>query len=1140
MQNTLTSCACLRAALLAMSILASLTLQAQTTRNVTIEILGVGAASLLGGDLTDPENDGDDSVGAATSPTWNWAEITSSHESDFQGGENSFNIFDNKVGGGNDKWCCDDPTPDNPVWVAVKFRQPISLTHFTVTSGNDTPTRDPTDWAIQGSNDGQNYRDIFRFVDTVVPWTARNQVVKFTLPFAAPPYSYIRYIAYDTPAPLHQINEIEYFGRAAQEAITVEVRVADGLDDSEEHLTEANAIDITSSDLELGAEGGGADVQAIGIRFRNVDVPAGATITKAYIQFTVDESDTEETSVRIFGELSGNPVEYNTNAGDITSRKKTTAFVDWNNIPVWDDASIGSAGPDQRTPDLSAIVRELVGQVGQSGWTAKNAMSFIIMPNPGGERTAEAFNGEAPAAPLLHIEYGPPGGLPDADKDGIPDEVELVFGFNPNDAADAAQDFDKDGVSNLNEYLAGTDPVDVTKPTVVSIAASSTFEQVTITFSEEVDPATATAIANYSISPSLAVTAATYNRKVVTLTTAKQTPGATAYTVTIKGVKDSSKNEVATDTKALFYSYLLTRNGVLKFSYWTGISGTPIDNLLNDANYPGSPTGVGTVFSLNSRDFFPGDGLENYGAVMEGYITPAESGDYEFFLRSDDASQLYLSTDDKEANLALIAEELDCCDAFMEPSTGDAATTAAPTALVAGRKYFIRVIYKEGGGGDYAQVAWRKTTDKTPAGSLQPISGRFLSAAVDLPAPAEGAFTIQSPGTNARNVKPAGPITIAHRDGKTEWTAANVSLKVDGVTVAPTFTKAGNVATIEYQPSPMFASKSPHTVALGYLDPGGNPATLQWSFEIAEYKGPIKDTVKGYEGIILGSAKLTDDKGGFSGKAGDLAVDFGRGTGQSVLISDASFMNAAAAGDKMTFSLWAKKYDIANNSAFWADSPSSSSGMRGAQAHVPWSNNNVYFDTAGCCDAALQRINAGIDTFASYTGDIAWWTNSWHHFAFVKDTTKKQIWIDGQVFLEGENTSPLPTDFARIWIGAEGGGPNAGTANNFHGLEDDFAIFGSALSEADIKKLAAGASPPSLGAAANLVAYWDFNSLPVEAAKFTKIARNLDGSITLEWTGGGTLEAATSITGPWQAVAGATSPYKFTPTASQMFGRIRR
>jgi len=1147
---------------------------AQTTANVKVEILGTGTASLIGGDLTDPENDGEDALGAATSPTWNWAEITSSHESDFEGGENAFNIFDNKVGGGNDKWCCDDPTPGNPVWVAVKFRQAVSLTHFTVTSGNDTPSRDPTDWAIQGSSDGSNYTDIYRFVDTTVPWDARNQVVKFTLPFPSQPYTWIRYIAYDTPGTLHQINEIEYFGSvggAGGDAPIKKGLIAywefegnfkdsigkfEGTPQGTEPIPFVNgksgfgkAIKLNGEDQEVEVSGGEPDDLAF----------QGGTISIAG-WFKVDAFDTSWQALIAKGEGSNWRVHRRggqsgfSYAGGIGEGPAGSPVDDgqWHHFVAISDhtaANFGTAlyidgdqySVNPNPPNLAANgKRVLIGENPDAvnrEWEGEiddiAIWNRVLTEAEIGQLYAKGAG--KPLSELLRAVVG------DADRDGIPDAAEIAFGFNPNDPTDAAKDFDKDGVSNLDEYKAGTDPIDITKPKVVSVLASPTFTQVKITFSEEVDPATATATANYSITPSLAVTAAAYNRKVVTLTTAKQTPGATAYTVSIKGVRDTSKNEVAADTKSLFYSYILARAGVLKFSWWTGISGNPVDNLLNDPRYPASPTEVGTVFSFNSRDIFPTDALEQYGAVIEGFITPTESASYDFFLRSDDASQLFLSSDDKEANAVMIAEETGCCGAFMEPSTGDAATTAAPIALVAGRKYFIRAIYKEGGGGDFCQVAWRKTTDKTAAAALIPIPGQFLSAAEDLPVPAEGAFVTQSPGTNARNVKPSNPITIVHRDGKTEWTAANVTLKFNGAEVKPIFSKVGSLATIEYKPPALLASKSTHTVSLGYRDPGGNPAALDWSFEVTVYAGPVKDLVKGYEGLILGSAKLTADKGGFSGKAGDYAIDFGRGSGQSVLVYDASFMNAAAAGDKMTFAMWVKKYDIANNSAFWADSPSSSSGQRGAQAHAPWSNNNVYFDTAGCCDGTTQRINAGIDTFPDYTGDISWWTNAWHHFAFAKDASRKQIWINGKLFLEGDNTNPLPTDFARIWIGAEGGGPNAGTANNIHGLIDDFAIFGSALAEADIKKLAAGGSPSTLGATTKLVAYWDFNgALPVEAPKFTRIARNPDGSITIEWTGGGTLEAATSITGPWQAVTGAASPFKFAPTGSQQYGRIRR
>jgi len=58
--------------------------------------------------------------------------------------------------------------------------------------------------------------------------------------------------------------------------------------------------------------------------------------------------------------------------------------------------------------------------------------------------------------------------LTDTDGDGMPDEWELFHNFDPTDPTDAALDPDQDGVSNLDEYLAGTDPLD--RETILDLA----------------------------------------------------------------------------------------------------------------------------------------------------------------------------------------------------------------------------------------------------------------------------------------------------------------------------------------------------------------------------------------------------------------------------------------------------------------------------------------------------------------------------------------------------------------------------------------------------------------------------------------------------------------------------------------------
>ena len=132
----------------------------------------------------------------------------------------------------------------------------------------------------------------------------------------------------------------------------------------------------------------------------------------------------------------------------------------------------------------------------------------------------------------------------------------------------------------------------------------------------------------------------------------------------------------------------------LKFSVYENLPGIQIADLFA-GSFPNNPDQVHYLSAFDTRTVFPDNSLNNYGASIEGWITPAETGSYEFFMRSDDAGELWLSNDASESNLRLIAEELDCCDPFQEPDTGDLATSL-PISLQAGKSYFVSLLYKEG------------------------------------------------------------------------------------------------------------------------------------------------------------------------------------------------------------------------------------------------------------------------------------------------------------------------------------------------------------------------------------------------------------------------------------------------------------
>ena len=225
-------------------------------------------------------------------------------------------------------------------------------------------------------------------------------------------------------------------------------------DDVEELTSSTGFLQRGSTDLELMYDG--SINQTVGLRFSDIQVPSGALITNAYIQFQADESSSVQTNIKIEGHNSGNSWAWITEgAGDfwgVSLRDRTTTSVDWNNIPAW---TTGDKGADQRTPDLSSIVQELVDRI---DYENGNALTFILSTTTANSRrVAESFEGDNVNAPTLIVEWDIP--VPSGDyivKVSDENFVGLTTTLSPTQISGLSQGSNH---SNIDFLMCGDSPL---------------------------------------------------------------------------------------------------------------------------------------------------------------------------------------------------------------------------------------------------------------------------------------------------------------------------------------------------------------------------------------------------------------------------------------------------------------------------------------------------------------------------------------------------------------------------------------------------------------------------------------------------------------------------------------------------------
>jgi uncharacterized protein (DUF1800 family) len=163
-------------------------------------------------------------------------------------------------------------------------------------------------------------------------------------------------------------------------------------------------------------------------------------------------------------------------------------------------------------------------------------------------------------------------------------------------------------------------------------------------------------------------------------------------------------------------------SGVLR-EVWNQLDGTTVADLTLSENFPSAP--VLRVVDANFAS--PINWGDSYGLRMRAFLTPTTSGNYTFYVSGDDNCELWLSPDESPTNRSRIA----AFSGFTNPLqwTKYAGQKSVEVALVAGRRYYIEALMKEGFGADHLAVGWAAST----GGAVSVIPGSVLTP-FELPA----------------------------------------------------------------------------------------------------------------------------------------------------------------------------------------------------------------------------------------------------------------------------------------------------------------------------------------------------------------------------------------------------------------------
>lgn len=132
---------------------------------------------------------------------------------------------------------------------------------------------------------------------------------------------------------------------------------------------ENDSIDkLDDDDLDMGWEGEDLNIMTTFTRFRDVEIPQGATILSAILTIYAHEDEVDEAIITVYGEASDSSVSVIEEEA-LSDRLFTTASVPWICSDLW------TMWQPYNSPDLSSIIQEIVNR---SNWKSGNSLTLFF------------------------------------------------------------------------------------------------------------------------------------------------------------------------------------------------------------------------------------------------------------------------------------------------------------------------------------------------------------------------------------------------------------------------------------------------------------------------------------------------------------------------------------------------------------------------------------------------------------------------------------------------------------------------------------------------------------------------------------------------------------------------------------------